>query len=110
MDVSKLPNHHPVPWNTTFEPLALPAMFARTVQARPDAPLLYFLGRTFTYGELFRDAEAFAHALKRRGIAPGDRVGLFLPNVPSYVVAYYGAMMAGVVVVNFSPLYSVEEL
>ena len=73
MDVSKLPNHHPVPWNTTFEPLALPAMFARTVQARPDAPLLYFLGRTFTYGELFRDAEAFAHALKRRGIAPGRR-------------------------------------
>jgi long-chain acyl-CoA synthetase len=110
MDVSKLPNHHPVPWNTTFEPLALPAMFARTVQARPDAPLLYFLGRTFTYGELFRDAQAFAHALKRRGIAPGDRVGLFLPNVPSYVVAYYGAMMAGAVVVNFSPLYSVEEL
>ena len=110
MDVSKLPNHHPVPWNTTFEPLALPAMFTRTVQARPDAPLLYFLGRTFTYGELFRDAQAFAHALKRRGIAPGDRVGLFLPNVPSYVVAYYGAMMAGAVVVNFSPLYSVEEL
>jgi len=44
------------------------------------------------------------------GIAKGDRVGLFLPNVPIYAAAYYGAMMAGAVVVNFSPLYSVEEL
>ncbi len=44
------------------------------------------------------------------GIAKGDRVGLFLPNVPIYAAAYYGAMMAGAMVVNFSPLYSVEEL
>ena len=110
MDVSKLPNHHPVPWNTTFEPMALPAMFARSTWAAPDAPLLHFLGRSYTYDELFRDAQAFAQALIGRGIAAGDRVVLFLPNVPSYVVAYYGAMMAGAVVVNFSPLYSVEEL
>ena len=110
MDVSKLPNYHPVPWNTQFEAMALPDMFARTTRTSPDAPLLYFLGRTYSYAELFRDAQAFAHALKARGIAEGDRVGLFLPNVPSYVVAYYGAMMAGAVVVNFSPLYTVEEL
>ena len=110
MDVSKLPNYHPVPWNTQFEAMALPDMFARTTRTSPDAPLLYFLGRTYSYAELFRDAQAFAHALKARGIADGDRVGLFLPNVPSYVVAYYGAMMAGAVVVNFSPLYTVEEL
>lgn len=110
MDVSKLPNHHPVAWDTRFEALALPEMFARASRATPAAPLLHFLGRTYSYGELHREAIAFAHALKARGIAPGDRVGLFLPNVPSYVVAYYGAMMAGAVVVNFSPLYSVEEL
>ncbi len=104
MDVSKLPNHHPVPWDTHFEALALPAMFARTAQASPDAPLLHFLGRTYPYRELLSDAQAFAHALRARGIAEGDRVGLFLPNVPSYVAAYYGAMMAGAVVVKFSPL------
>ncbi|MXO96959.1 AMP-binding protein [Erythrobacter aquimaris] len=110
MDVSKLPNHHPTPWDTQFEAMALPAMFARTTARAPDAPLLHFLGRTYSYAELLRDAEAFAHALKGRGIEKGDRVGLFLPNVPSYVAAYYGAMMAGAVVVNFSPLYSVDEL
>ena len=110
MDVSKLPNFHPVPWDTQFQPMALPDMFARTVERRGAAPLLHFLGRTYSYNELFLEAHAFARALQARGIAPGDRVGLFLPNVPSYVSAYYGAMMAGAVVVNFSPLYSVEEL
>ncbi|MCA0903492.1 long-chain-fatty-acid--CoA ligase [Qipengyuania aquimaris] len=110
MDVSKLPNHHPTPWDTQFEAMALPAMFARTTAKAPGAPLLHFLGRTYSYAELLRDAEAFAHALAGRGIAKGDRVGLFLPNVPSYVAAYYGAMMVGAVVVNFSPLYSVDEL
>ena len=44
------------------------------------------------------------------GIKPGDRVGLFLPNVPIYVPAYYGAMLAGATVVNVSPLYTVAEL
>ena len=110
MDVSKLPSHHPVPWDTKFEAMALPDMFARTTQRNPGAPLLHFLGRTFSYGELYREAEAFAHAIRAHGIAAGDRVGLFLPNVPTYVAAYYGAMMAGAVVVNFSPLYTVEEL
>ena len=48
--------------------------------------------------------------MTKRGIGSGDRVGLFLPNVPTYIAAYYGAMMAGAVVVNFSPLYSTAEL
>ncbi|WP_164105637.1 AMP-binding protein, partial [Stenotrophomonas maltophilia] len=41
---------------------------------------------------------------------PGDRIGLFLPNVPHYVAAYYGILKLGATVVNFSPLYTVEEL
>ena len=102
--------HHPSPWDTQFEPMALPEMFARTTRNFPNAPLAHFMGRTYSYSELFSDAQRFALALKANGIVEGDRVGLFLPNVPIYVSAYYGAMMAGAVVVNFSPLYSVEEL
>jgi long-chain acyl-CoA synthetase len=85
-------------------------MFAATMRRAPSAPLVHFMGRSFTYGELYQDAQRFAIALKARGVRKGDRVGLFLPNVPIYISAYYGAMMAGAVVVNFSPLYSVEEL
>lgn len=101
---------HPHPWNSAIRPMLLHDLFAGQAQRTPGAPLVEFLGRTFTYRRLHSDARRFAAGLAERGIAKGDRIGLFLPNVPSYVAAYYGAMMAGAVVVNFSPLYSVEEL
>ncbi|AOL93423.1 AMP-binding protein [Porphyrobacter sp. LM 6] len=110
MTVSSAAYHHPVPLDTRFEAMSLPAMFERTMRANPDAPFLHFLGRTYSYRHIFEQAKAFALGLAEMGIAKGDRVGLFLPNVPIYAAAYYGAMMAGAVVVNFSPLYSVEEL
>ena len=110
MDVSYLPYHHPTPYNTQFEAIALPAMLERTTAANPGAPFLHFLGRTYAYRDILAEARRFAAGLQAAGIKPGDRVGLFLPNVPIYASAYYGAMMAGAIVVNFSPLYSVEEL
>ncbi len=102
--------NHPLPLDTQFEPMSLTAMFERTLRQNPDAPFLHFLGRTYTYKHIYAQAQAFALGLTNAGITKGDRVGLFLPNVPIYAAAYYGAMMAGAVVVNFSPLYSVEEL
>ena len=101
---------HPTPWQASVRPEPLHATFARQAEARPAAVLIEFLGRTFSYGEILAEARRFAAGLMAHGIAPGDRVGLFLPNVPTYVAAYYGAMMAGAVVVNFSPLYTVGEL
>jgi long-chain acyl-CoA synthetase len=90
--------------------MSLPEMLERAVRKNPHAPFLHFLGRTYSYGEIHEEARQFAAGLIAAGLARGDRVGLFLPNVPIYASAYYGAMMAGAVVVNFSPLYSVEEL
>ena len=101
---------HAHPWNSAIHAEPLPAIFERQAKAIPDAVLAEFMGRGFTYRELFAEARRFAAGLIARGIAPKDRVGLFLPNVPAYVAAYYGAMMAGAVVVNFSPLYTAEEL
>ena len=88
----------------------MPAMLARSVAADSAAPLAEFMGRYFSYGEIHREALAFAAGLRRLGIVKGDRVGLFLPNVPVYIAAYFGAMIAGATAVNFSPLYTVEEL
>src|ERR1044072_1335522 len=101
---------HPVPWDTDFPPLSMPAMLAGTAARVPGAPMLDFYGRKFRYGQVHHAAQRIACGLAAHGIVPGDRVGLFLPNVPHYVAAYYGAMIAGAVAVNFSPLYSVEEL
>ena len=101
---------HPTRWDADFPPLSLPALFAAAAETHGAAPLVEFLGRRYSYAALHREARAFAAGLIAHGIRPGDRVGLFLPNVPIYVPAYYGAMLAGAVVVNFSPLYSVAEL
>ncbi len=101
---------HPTAWDQEFPPLSLPDMLAASVARRGDAPMLDFLGRQFGYAEVARGAARVARGLQQRGIGKGSRVGLFLPNVPHYVAAYYGALAAGATVVNFSPLYTVAEL
>jgi len=98
MPVSSTAYHHPTLQDTRFEAMSLPAMFERTMRANPQAPFLHFLGRTYSYQDMFTAANAFALGLVEMGIKKGDRVGLFLPNVPIYAAAYYGAMMAGAVV------------
>ncbi len=101
---------HPGEWDRDFPPLALPDFFTQSVAAHGARPLADFMGRRFTYDALHAEALQFAAGLQRLGITKGDRVGLFLPNVPIYISAYYGALIAGAVVVNFSPLYTAEEL
>ena len=85
-------------------------LFAQSVAAWPERPLSDFYGRTTTYAATMAEAQSFAAGLQAMGFAKGDRVGLYLPNVPVYLSAYFGAMIAGCTVVNFSPLYSVSEL
>jgi long-chain acyl-CoA synthetase len=101
---------HPADWAHRFEPLSLPDMLRAVADRDGERPLLDFYGRRYSYAECLDGARRFACGLIGLGIAPGDRVGLYLPNVPHYVAAYYGAMMAGAIAVNFSPLYTVEEL
>lgn len=101
---------HPANWALDLEPLSLPDMFERVVAQRPHAPLIDFFGRKFSYGEVADLARRVATGLAGLGIRPGDRVGLYLPNVPYYVIAYYGALRLGAVVVNLSPLGSQEEI
>ena len=102
--------HHPVPWDQFFAPLSVPDMFFRSAGARGPAPLLDFMGRKYSYAEVANGVARVAAGLQARGIGKGDHVGLFLPNVPHYLAAYYGIMAAGATAVNFSPLYTVEEL
>ena len=117
MDVSNAPDHpsperyrHPCAWDAPLAELTVPALLERAAREAPGAPAIDFLGRIYTYAQILDEARCVAFALAARGIRPGDRVGLFLPNVPIYLSAYYGAMLAGAVVVNFSPLYSADEL
>jgi long-chain acyl-CoA synthetase len=101
---------HPSAWEQVFPPLTMPALFADAVARKGDADFLDFLGRRFSYNAVALAVRRVAVGLRAKGIGPGDRIGLYLPNVPHYVAAYYGAMMLGATVVNFSPLYTIDEL
>jgi long-chain acyl-CoA synthetase len=101
---------HPGRWERDFAPMTLPQMFDASVAKHGAAALTDFLGGRLTYHEIGAMAEAFAAGLQGLGLSKGDRIGLFLPNVPDYLIAYYGALKAGVIIVNMSPLYSLAEL
>jgi long-chain acyl-CoA synthetase len=101
---------HPIPWDQDYPPLSLPDMFEQTAMAHPNAWLIDFMGRKYSYAETLHGVERVARGLADMGVKKGDRIGLFLPNVPHYVAAYYGALRAGATIVNFSPLYTAAEL
>ncbi|MDF7777051.1 AMP-binding protein [Sphingomonas sp. AOB5] len=101
---------HPGPWDQHLPPLSMVDLFEASANAHPQAPLLDFLGRKYSYAETMDGANRVACGLRAMGYGPGDRIGLFLPNVPHYVAAYYGILKLGATVVNFSPLYTVDEL
>jgi fatty-acyl-CoA synthase len=66
-------------------------------------------GRTWTYGELHRDAVRLAHALVQRH-RPGDRVAIWAPNSPEWVLFEYAAALAGLVLVTVNPSFRAREL
>ena len=73
-------------------------------------PAFDFLGRRTTWAVAANTASRLAAGLQRLGLHKGDRIGLLLPNCPAYVLLYFGALQAGLVVVNFNPLYTKREL
>lgn len=76
----------------------------------PRRPAVIFYGQRVTYRELDRAAARFALGLQRLGVDKGDRVMLLLPNMPQAVIAYYGALKAGAVVVLSNPLFDEAAL
>ncbi|MDR3533435.1 MAG: long-chain fatty acid--CoA ligase [Rhodopila sp.] len=93
-----------------LEALAVPALLDRSATAFAGRPAISFEGRRWTYGELAALVDRATAGLQRLGLKPGDRVGLCLPNTPHFVIFYYAALKAGLVVVNYNPLYVTREL
>src|SRR5215217_2961288 len=73
-------------------------------------PALRMEDAVLTYGEFREAALRVAASLQSRGVAPGDRVGMVLPNVLSFPVVFYGALLAGAVVVPMNPLLKAREI
>lgn len=104
--------HYPqeVPASYQYPKHNLAKLLLHTAAKFPKHPAIYFLGKTVTYEELLDAAFRFANGLRRIGITKGDKVAVMLPNCPQAVIAYYGALMIGAVVVQTNPLYVEREL
>ena len=87
------------------------AVLKESCQRFADKPAFSNLGKTLTYGEMYKLSGDFAAYLqKHTGLKPGDRIAVQLPNVLQYPVVVFGALRAGLVVVNTNPLYTAREM
>lgn len=77
---------------------------------RPDTPAVIHYGHVTTYAELDAASDRFAGLLAAEGVRPGDRVAVFLPNMPQYHTVFFGILKAGAVHVPVSPMSRAFEL
>src|SRR5690606_10073158 len=89
---------------------SLVALFEESCERFADRPAYHNLGVTLTFRELERLSARFARHLVSRGLEPGDRIAIMMPNLLQYPVALFGALRAGLTVVNTNPLYTPREL
>ncbi|WP_172152584.1 MULTISPECIES: long-chain-fatty-acid--CoA ligase FadD2 [Pseudomonas] len=86
-------------------------VFERSCKKFADRPAFSNMGVTLTYAELDRLSGAFASYLqKHTDLKPGERIAVQMPNVLQYPIAVFGAMRAGLIVVNTNPLYTAREM
>jgi len=78
--------------------------------AVPDKPVTLFGGSPMTYAELDAASDRLAVGLRARGIGPGDRVALQLPNIPQFLIGYFGILKAGGVAVPLNVLLKAPEV
>ena len=99
-----------IDWHARIEPQPVHALLDEAARRWPHRPAIDFLGRRWTWLKLKALADRAALNFQKLGVTRGTKVGLFLPNCPQFMIAYYGVLKAGGTVVNFSPLYSETEL
>ena len=99
-----------VRWNIDIVPGPVQKILEDTVAKYPDRPAIDFMGKRLTYRELNDQVNRAARGLQKLGVKPGVHVGLFLPNTPHYLIAFFGVLKAGGTVVNYSPLDAAKVL
>ncbi|MDG6909505.1 MAG: long-chain fatty acid--CoA ligase [Nitrososphaerota archaeon] len=92
------------------EPRPLYSLLTESAKAHPSNRCIHYQGRDFSYSQVDEISSRFASALVSLGVKKGDRVAIFLPNVPQLVFAYFGILKAGGVVVMCNPIYKEREL
>ena len=109
------------PWLAHYDPDVPPTLepypertlldyLSESARTHPDKPAVLFKGHRVSYAELERESDALAAALVTRGVVPGDRVALCLPNCPQFLIGEFGAWKAGAIACPLNPTYTEREL
>ena len=99
-----------VDWRMPLHVAPLHSLLEEAAAKHGTLPCTNFLGKTLTYAEVSRLVDRTAAGLKRIGVKKGTKVGLFLPNTPTFIIYFFAVLKAGGTVVNYNPLYTVSEL
>jgi long-chain acyl-CoA synthetase len=99
-----------VPYSIDYPKVPLHHFLEESARKYPNTPCTIFKGAKITYGEMNELTDRLAAGLAEIGIKKGDRVGLFMPNTPQFVMAYFAILKIGGVVVATNPLYSAREI
>src|SRR3954454_20179217 len=86
------------------------AMFRATARVRPDEPALLYFEEPLSYARLDELTDALAAGLRAGGVAAGDRVAVYLQNVPQFVLAMLATWKAGAIMVSANPMLKQKEL
>lgn len=104
------PKHVPAEIDT-HQYRSLVDLFQRSVAQYQNRPAFSNLGKILTYADVDRLTQQFAaYLIHGAGLKPGDRIAIMMPNLLQYPIALFGALRAGLVVVNTNPLYTDREL
>jgi long-chain acyl-CoA synthetase len=99
-----------VPKHIDYPEVPLFEFLRRTAEKHGDKTAIIYFDKPLSYRELLEASERFATALADLGVKKGDKVALYLPNMPQFIIAYYGAIRIGAVETAISPLYREREV
>ncbi|PWB53866.1 MAG: long-chain fatty acid--CoA ligase [Anaerolineales bacterium] len=99
-----------VPQHIDYPAIPLFGLLEESARKYPDSPCTIFKGAVTTYRQMDEITDRLAAGIAKLGIKKGDRVGIFMPNTPQFVITFFAILKAGGVVVSINPLYSAREI
>lgn len=113
--------NEPRPWLKNYpsgvpvniNPEAYPSLvdlFEKTFEKYRKKPAFSCMGKEMTFDQLDKQSTQFGAYLRSRGLQPGDKIALMMPNMLQYPIALFGALRAGLIIVNTNPLYTPREM
>jgi long-chain acyl-CoA synthetase len=99
-----------VPKHIDFPEIPLQELLMKSAREFPEKTAIVYFDKGMTYRELNNLSDKFAAALDGLGVKKGEKVAIFLPNIPQFVISYYGTAKIGAIVTAISPLYKEREV